>query len=329
MGSFGTIGVFPVLALSEVRRVIQELENQNPEAWQIVYPRAYQEVGEYYSPRLLAADLLSAFLVRSHAERNKMRLGLPDQHALVSASVLAKLRVPTFFVSRSLLEALVQTRPPQAIDWRSLHLPFEAAAFIFPRGSLVDPQKDEMGFVWYARTRKNTIYADPLQPGFTYTVEEDKLFFRGAGSTTLTSFMHGFTESVHATISMVDLSGRESTDLGQSNQALNQGEASLLEAAISLTLGILLVMLARPELIQAGAFTGKRSKAGTEFWTPNIIGGKYRAQGAEVRGTGTASSPRLHWRRGHWRDQPFGQGRLLHKNLWIEPTLVGAHDSAT
>jgi hypothetical protein len=30
-----------------------------------------------------------------------------------------------------------------------------------------------------------------------------------------------------------------------------------------------------------------------------------------------------HWRRGHWRNQPFGQGLKEKKLIWIQPTLVG------
>lgn len=33
----------------------------------------------------------------------------------------------------------------------------------------------------------------------------------------------------------------------------------------------------------------------------------------------------IHWRRGHWKRQPHGEGRKLRKLIWIMPTLVG-HD---
>src|SRR5271157_5756644 len=33
-------------------------------------------------------------------------------------------------------------------------------------------------------------------------------------------------------------------------------------------------------------------------------------------------SPRMHWRRGHWRAQLYGERHLLRKLIWIEPTLV-------
>jgi len=35
---------------------------------------------------------------------------------------------------------------------------------------------------------------------------------------------------------------------------------------------------------------------------------------------------RAHWRRGHWRRQPYGEGRALRKLIWVMPMLVGAGD---
>lgn len=31
-----------------------------------------------------------------------------------------------------------------------------------------------------------------------------------------------------------------------------------------------------------------------------------------------------HWRRGHWRNQVHGPGRLLRKLIWVMPSLIGA-----
>jgi hypothetical protein len=36
--------------------------------------------------------------------------------------------------------------------------------------------------------------------------------------------------------------------------------------------------------------------------------------------TGREVSP--HWRRGHWRNQAFGEGLSSHKYIWINPTIV-------
>ena len=37
---------------------------------------------------------------------------------------------------------------------------------------------------------------------------------------------------------------------------------------------------------------------------------------------GTHNSPRPHWRRGHWRMQPHGEGRLLRRQVFIAPIFV-------
>lgn len=37
---------------------------------------------------------------------------------------------------------------------------------------------------------------------------------------------------------------------------------------------------------------------------------------------------KAHWRRGHWRNQPYGEGRSLRKLIWIMPVLVNADAAA-
>lgn len=41
---------------------------------------------------------------------------------------------------------------------------------------------------------------------------------------------------------------------------------------------------------------------------------------------GTHASPRLHWRRGHFRNQAYGVKHSERKVIWIEPTLIGADE---
>ena len=56
------------------------------------------------------------------------------------------------------------------------------------------------------------------------------------------------------------------------------------------------------------------------FTKINFLGDKYR---------GTLSGQRhgelsTHWRRGHWRNQPWGHELKERKMIWIEPTIVRA-----
>lgn len=159
--------------------VAAKAEAEYPLEWKLVYPRVYEGVGAYHSPKELATDLLGALLLPpQQVDGNLKMLGLPDQHALVAASLLVSLQVPTFFVARNLLEALAQTQPPEPVAWKDMHLPFEAAAFVFPRGALKHTTEGECGFLWHSRLRGGTIYRHPLIPRRTFEIEEDKIFFR-------------------------------------------------------------------------------------------------------------------------------------------------------
>ena len=312
---------------SHVLKVAAEAETRYLREWKLVYPRVYEGVGAYHSPKELATDLLGALLFSpQRVDFNLNMLGLPDQHALVAASLLVSLQVPTFFVARNLLEAVAQTQPPEPIAWKDMHLPFEAAAFVFPRGALRHTSDGECGFLWYSRLRGGTIYRHPLIAKHTFEIEEDKIFFRAGLDGSLGSLMQGLTESVAPTIQAVDLSGTGTRYRGVTTEPLNQDDQTILQSAVSLSLGVLLVMLERPQIVTSGGFTGKRTKGGGEFWTPNIIGRTYRPAGHPGEGGGV--SPRMHWRRGHWRAQAWGERHLLRKVIWIEPTLVAAESES-
>lgn len=41
------------------------------------------------------------------------------------------------------------------------------------------------------------------------------------------------------------------------------------------------------------------------------------------------ASRKVHWRRGHWRQQPYGENHSLRRRRWIKPILVGAGDGPT
>jgi hypothetical protein len=63
-----------------------------------------------------------------------------------------------------------------------------------------------------------------------------------------------------------------------------------------------------------------------EFWSPNIIGGKYKpkrevpritSEGSfefEQQAHGTHAAPRMHWRRGHFRMHAYGGRALLDRS---------------
>ena len=61
-------------------------------------------------------------------------------------------------------------------------------------------------------------------------------------------------------------------------------------------------------------------RAGREGFTRINFCGLSLERSAEQLPTGREVA--AHWRRGHWRNQAFGESRAEHKLLWIRPTLV-------
>ncbi len=113
----------------------------------------------------------------------------------------------------------------------------------------------------------------------------------------------------------------EDNDVMPGSVPFSVAERKLGGMIAGLVFNLVLAMAARPELLTQGSFSGKRSKRGSEFWQPNIIGKNYRVSGSDGKGV-TGLPHRMHWRRGHWRNQGYGVQRMQHRQVWIEPTLV-------
>lgn len=109
---------------------------------------------------------------------------------------------------------------------------------------------------------------------------------------------------------------------------MSTSHATLIRLANLVFNGILL-MQERPEMVEAEAIVEKghktKKKGRTpDIWSPKWVGRNYRIK-RESPGTGTHASPRFHWRDGHWRDQPVGEGRKEIRRIWIESMMVNVH----
>lgn len=92
-------------------------------------------------------------------------------------------------------------------------------------------------------------------------------------------------------------------------------------------LRVMVLMEARPELIEESAQTtvvnqGFAKSKARLLYQPNWIGKEYRLLTQGSPAIGTHASPKMHWRKGFLRLQPYGEGRTRRKLIWIEPTLV-------
>ena len=113
---------------------------------------------------------------------------------------------------------------------------------------------------------------------------------------------------------------------GIRDEAGVKADKALKDRVSALMLKLLVVLNTRPNLVERGqCVRPRRIKRGRvkcrELWSPNLIGWRYQV--AAGIPAGTHASPRMHWRRGHIRNQPFGTGRTQRRLVWIEPMLIG------
>ena len=89
----------------------------------------------YGSIKSIAVDLASS-LSLSLDRRVPTRTRRTYWPSAVSAARLITQKVPLFFIAADLLTAIRQTTPPKNVEWAEMHLPFENAVFVLPRGSV-------------------------------------------------------------------------------------------------------------------------------------------------------------------------------------------------
>lgn len=67
----------------------------------------------------------------------------------------------------------------------------------------------------------------------------------------------------------------------------------------------------------------KQSLAADGYAVIRYCGGRFSLPGDDGNGAGETIGS--HWRRGHWRNQPYGPRLSQIKRIWIRPVLVNAH----
>lgn len=317
------------------RAVIDEMAALRPELWRKCYPRMYESVrGQYASVKELASTLMGCAVKIEqgfHGENEKSEI--------VWASKLASYRVPIWWLTRDMAEALQQTTPPQTINLEEIKLPFEAAIFMLPKGTLVhESEEGEATFVSYVRTHLGEEIRS-LASGMPEV-------WRPLGHGTMTVFAGTSAEHLlHWTIP-----NDHRVNLGQLdwwiqtfsnsdyrhhseaphflNENLTPEDNRFMARAMHLLFGTLILMTSRPDLVTTGGLRKKVQKkhdpVAREFWNPSIIGEHYKIRHEYAPQGGTHASPRGHWVRGFYREQPVGP-RLehQHKQIWIEPFWRG------
>jgi hypothetical protein len=315
------------MTTAEIKEIADSLARLYPGEWSKCYPRLYLDTGDnYVCSKALPAYLLSSVYMRDNGLIGEQAHA--DSVALREAMLprLQAYRMPTYYISRTLLEAVLQSDLPEGTTWDSLSLPMPAGTIMLPRGVVSHPLKGDVGFICYASlppaigiSKENLFLLFFSCPDQAQTISFNSSYLLLQPGEEVNS--RAFDDFAAAAKNTMNVSYNEYFWSDEEKEKL----ASFSAHVGNLLFRILLVMQACPKLLSKGQHTGKRNKRGREIWTPNIIGKDYaiKRSGPTSEGSG-GWNVRMHWRRGHLRQQPHGPNNSLRKTIWVEPMLVGA-----
>jgi hypothetical protein len=307
-------------------QLVAGLEERERELWLICYPRLYREAGRYGSPKAPAAGYATAVAWVRDGYREAPATA---RNIYLAACLARRFDFPMLFVAPELLAAISQTDAPASTDWREIKLPYPAGALMLPQGALRHPTDGAVDFIGWARIEAGS----PLRfgDGYQAIALDHDAFIVWTGLRQAMSYPlldTALNASTHPTIGGGQaLTGvhTKPTREGVFELPLAAGEEEFLAQLRRIAFNTLLALEARPNLQSSpGRRVGTHTKGvKREIWEPTIIGRGYRIARERHAATGTHASPRVHWRRGHYRRQAFGPSRTERKMIWIEPTLVG------
>jgi len=234
---------------------------------------------------------------------------------------------PVYWVSSSLLEAAMRTTLPASLRMEDVPLPAPSGIYMLPKGQLkMDGSNlDHILFGWPEKNKEyRPICRDTKYPysvttkkgllWTTYSPETDCMYGgKGYGEGLVSDAFDKFPQHIEENYA----------EFGVPNDG---GVVSIPTLLIKLML-----LTAEPGLLSEGTVI-RRVKAGKKkkinLWSPNWVGYKYNHKRELKTGQGnTHASPRLHWRRGHYRMQPHGPlTERKVKTIWIAPVLIGAEN---
>lgn len=290
-----------------MNRTIEDLcdfyAREHPDLWRRVYPRVYQGVGEFESPRFVALNLASAI---QWLDMDRAGAALSVKHTAMIASRAFDFGLPAFFVAREFLAAICQTDLPDDMKWTDAKLPYDAGLLYLPLGTLRDPEGAAVNVLGWCRQRKGEQIRIGEKTQMNCTEDAfvvfglcdpsaERLYSRGVNA----------LQTPYIVAPTVDI---DSDERGLFDLPITRDDEAFLSQMTSVCFSLLLVQTAKPGLVTVGQRSGKQSKRGKrEFWTPNFIGRSYRIR-REHQG-GTHDSPKAGWRRGHFTHQPIGDYR--------------------
>lgn len=319
--------------LDEIQRIVKaawerfkKAAKERPEYHRLISGREYRNAKGYLEYHRVIQELV--------AIANSLELVDPkqlDQTAATAIALAARCvqgNAPVYWLRESLAEGLWQSNLPEGCGQIAQVIPY--AVVIVPQ---VEWLRAPDGFLpqWFMFTHwLKGEHRPDIKAGGTTLVQdppnEDKLIW--ATVTDAGGFYSGvaeLTEQGHIETEPKDSSWREPTNL------ITSQESRWLTKVLELVYQVLLIKQTLPEYVDPEPqvpvpVKGKKLTRAQRTLEPRWIGSAYKTKVMKPRVTAGAtqkrSSPRPHWRTGHWHRVTYGEGRKQFYPKWFPPVYI-------
>lgn len=308
--------------MRKIWQFIDESKNMVPKAWSLIDEKIFKNTERFHDHRYIYLEYASCIgLITKEISTKRSNY----DKATVTETYIQWLtqrenQMPIFFVENKLLEAALMTDFKHQVEWWKIPFPFSSFNFVLEKNNNLSVRGKDVAIISVTRLLKPEIEATKKIAGDVFDKEFDQIIQFCVQTTGMEKYV---SHLLHAWNPESPCKAK----IPAPYQPLDNEEKDMLKRLPGIVFSLIFAMNARPELIERGRKVGTHKKSKSEIWEPNIIGRKYRIK-TDGSGDGTGSSKRMHWRRGHYRLQPFGPGRSETKTIWLEPMLVGLKNEA-
>lgn len=260
---------------------------------------------------------------------------LKDDFLSLLALNFARHDLPLFLVQRDMHQALLKTDAPQDMTLEELRLPFPSMLIVLPEDHPLRDGKGECTALMLGEAPPGT-YALGAERGplkdtsicwrvFAKGISASGPLPPGGGVIPLSAVgLRTYLDEVGKSVKVYNHHADGRVEVSADD------DDNLMEDVVGYAIKIICLMNSLPEEVKDLEFV-KRYRQGEAqevrtVWKPRFIGAKYRLpkEAKEVVLGGTRLSPRMHWRRGHFKRVAHGEGRVDRRRVWIRPTIVNA-----
>ena len=304
-----------------------------PEDWKKLCPRRIAGPQNYVRHELISMIYASQYLLIKQGVLANWNWSNSSAAIVANALMQLPLRIPTWYLGEDLLLAILQTDFPEELTFQELKLPMPGFTLMLP---MTARSYRALGDRYLPFMQFSMVPKDRVEPGRSGQANDMYVLFfsiqdRNMDPSELTlsarpeDRVNRYVQDELEDLVAEDLKRHPGIKLTTSTP---ERDREAMQLAFRILVGTLAIMTSRPGLVETQTEPCRKEKKNPkgqitqeELWHPNFIGRSYRMR-SEVTEAGTHASPRMHWRRGHMRDQPHGPGRTLHKMIWLEPVLI-------